>query len=632
MQNKRIPHIMKAQKARQCPSNMIFFDNETRPKKTPKQWEDELHYLWFGCALSFRYEHGKRTRSSSLTYRKPAEFWQFIKSRLDKSRPLYVFAHNLPFDLTIVDFWQLAEPLGIKLGFAVLEDPPLIIEATWNDCKIVFLDTMNYGPFALASWGKDLGCDKLPMPKTRKLDASWLTYCQRDVEVTSKIVTGIIDFIHENDLGSFAYTTSKLALNTFKHRFMRHAIYVHDNTRVLELERASYHGGLVHCNFIGKIDEKKLYQLDVNSLYPYVMQNWLPTKLVATFKERRPTQLLSLMKEHCAVACCEISTDERVYPVYQHGRLLEAKGNYLATLCGPELERAIKTGDCYKVHDCAIYARDKIFKDYVTYFWGLRKKFKSEGNQTFNLFAKLLMNGLYGKFGQRAFEWVELNWRNLETLYSNKGKTIPTEYKVEGYKPTICWGQQKWFALGLDEPIKVRAFNGVTQIAMPIGEHYESCPIIAAYVTSMAREYLRDLIAIAGSSNTYYWDTDSLFVNDTGYSRLKAHKLVDNNVLGCLKLEQETDKAEFWCPKDYVFGDKVVRKGIRKDAQQQPDGSYRQLQFEGIKSVLRREPKPYIKIAWIDKKLSRKYNKGKVTPSGWVEYLTLAMHYDEVDL
>jgi hypothetical protein len=134
---------------------------------------------------------------------------------------------------------------------------------------------------------------------------------------------------------------------------------------------------------------------------------------------------------------------------------------------------------------------------------------------------------------------------------------------------------------------------------------------------------MRTLREIAGVHNVYYTDTDSLFVNEKGSTRLRSDGWVNDHTLGSLKLEGVEDSVIIRGPKDYKFGVSETIKGIRKNATQIDENTYQQIQFEGLKSVLRRKPEPYITISQVTKTLSRVVTKGVVRKDGWVDYIRL---------
>lgn len=619
----RIPHIMKEILSTKQPSNFLFFDTETEGEKLTLKVPVERQRFWFGVALAYRYVNGVKTRQADCCFHTISEFWTFVKSRLDKSRPLYVFAHNLGFDLTIVDFWMLSQLLGITVTYAVLEDLPTFLECSWHGCKITFVDTLNYWRASLALLGKSFGVEKLTMPTRNNPMDQWEKYCRRDVEVISAAISGLVDYLTQNNIGPFALTAPSIAIKAYKHGFMDYEIFVHDNIQAIELERESYYGGLVSCYYIGDLVGKRVHHYDVNSLYPYCMLGDFPTKLVDVHYDISPRQLLKVMRKHGAAARVLIRTDDSVYPFKHRKKLLEVKGTFTTSLCGPELKEALVRDDVISVEYAAEYEMAPIFCRFIEHFWAERIRYKKEGAEVKQIFCKLLMNQLYGKFGQRGYEWTELNNRAIDIIYLERNLPVPECYKHNGFQPSIMWKQVPWFIIGSDDPVDVKNVGGLVQCRVSMGEHYESVPIIAAYVTAYARSYLHYLIDIAGKRNVYYCDTDSLFVTTTGKRALEYKGVIDNNKIGYLKHEGSYSNCSFYGPKDYSTDTKTVLKGVRPTAKHLGNNRYEQIQFEGLKGVFRREPLAYIDVSTINKHIRRIYTKGVVGSDGWVSPFTM---------
>jgi len=235
-----------------------------------------------------------------------------------------------------------------------------------------------------------------------------------------------------------------------------------------------------------------------------------------------------------------------------------------------------------------------------------------------NTLVKLLMNSLYGKFGQRGFNWVKLSEENLRTYYSKLQVDYPEEYEDSPPTLRLPHGSGKQVLLGMNFPTNFRIMNDYVQFMLPTLEHPESFTAIAGFVTAYARARLLELCVIAGQKHVYYTDTDSLFVDETGFRNLKRKGELDDNGLGKLKIEGTDINVQFNGLKDYCFGSRTVIKGIRGNAIKLSEGTYQQDSFEGIRSVLNREPKPFIAIKQLVKRVDRKYSKGHTQDSGWV--------------
>lgn len=622
--HQRKPHIMSSQKTIHHPSNFLFFDTETKDKNKGKVKGEQQHKLWFGWVWAFRYEDQSVTRSMKRSFDTIDEFYELIRARLDKSRPLYIVAHNLGFDLTIVDFWEQAEQRGMECLYAILEDPPLFLSYRWDDCKIIFIDTFNFWKCSVADMGKSLGLPKLEIDITTATRKEADPYCIRDVEILANQLTGLLNFLSDNDLGSFGISAPSIAMNTYKKRFMTHEIFIHDRTRILHLERQCYYGGMVENFYLGKGKGELLYHTDVNSLYPSVMLKDFPVKLLGSWVDPKPQDIASVADNSGFCADVTIRTTKQQYPIKYNGRLCQVQGHFRTQLCGPEFARAVASKEIVHVHQLAAYEMQPIFREYVEHFWKLRQLHSLPKGNPKEQLIKLFMNSLYGKFGQKGNDWKPLTAYNLEVYYDLMSVPFPKQYQSNFAPPIVHGHQTLWHGIDLNEPIKIRYLAGRLEMQFPTGEHSESFCAIAAFVTSYARERLKQLISIAGPRATYYCDTDSLFVNQSGFSRLVKAGEVNPSQLGALKLEGQSTKWAFYGPKDYEFKDKTVMKGIRKNATKVAESTYEQLQFEGLKSVLNRGGKGYITISTIRKTNKRQYTKGTVTQSGWTVPFSLS--------
>lgn len=609
---------MKTTKSISFPTNLLFFDTETKGDNNPEMREECHHKLWFGYVIAARFEDTMPSRVITKDFKTTSEFWEIVNSRLSPERPLWLFAHNIGFDLTIVDFWNRLEKEKWKIKFIVIDDPPTIVEVQTPKGTLVCVDTLNYWRVALKTLGESLSIPKLDFPPYDAPFKQWREYCKNDVAILYEAITRLIRYLKTNDLASLKYTAPSIALDCFKHRFLKHNVFIHDNKGAISLERDSYYGGLVKTQFVGSLQGTEVYHLDFNSLYPACMMNPVPVKLVDYGTNKRPKELQKDMINKGAVARVVLNSAVRTYPLRYKDKLYDVCGRFTTTLCGPELQTALKLGNVIGVEEFALYEMAPIFASYVDYFWEQHRKAKLANDKVQSDFAKLLMNSLYGKMGQRAFEWSKLDMEIVEYIYKRHNKAVPEAYCNDSLDFGIRWGMSTWKPLDIDESFQIRSVGDQTEIKLVKGEHNESFPAIAAYVTSYGREKLKHANAIAEVKEVFYNDTDSLFVSKKGYQRLLRHGLVDANTMGKLKLEGVYLDVVLHGPKHYHANGKLKIKGVRDNAIKVGDNTYLQNQFEGLKSVLRREPCPFIKIKWVEKEYSPEVDKGILLKTGFV--------------
>jgi hypothetical protein len=217
---------------------------------------------------------------------------------------------------------------------------------------------------------------------------------------------------------------------------------------------------------------------------------------------------------------------------------------------------------------------------------------------------KLFLNSLYGKFGQRSESWERVGDAPADQVQ------VLTVQEPDGTLNTY------------------KIFGGSIFQRVDEAESFNSFCAIATHVTSYARMLLAGFMDIAGRSELYYCDTDSLFTTKLGHDRLEAAGKLHNKELGKLKLEETGTSMEIHAPKDYRFNTTVKIKGVKKDAVQLPSDPDGLLKFEGLQwprlnGMLHKGQLKQYQNARIVKKLARAYNGGLITTSGTVQPYTV---------
>jgi len=325
-----------------------------------------------------------------------------------------------------------------------------------------------------------------------------------------------------------------------------------------------------------------------------------PTNLISTGKRASLEWIVRMLEKYCVIAEVVVNTPEACYGIKYNGRLVFPIGQFRATLNSCELTYGIDRGYIKEVLDFAIYQRGNVFSHYVDFFYNKRLEFAKTGNEVYSYLCKLMLNSLYGKFGQLIEEWKPVGYDNTRlydywTEWDVKTKTLHT------FRCLNHWVEEK---IGSSE-----GFNSL--VAIP------------SEVTAHSRMYLWKLITLAGHDHIYYCDTDSLIVDKFGLANLK--EFISPTELGLLKIEGKARKLIIYGLKDYRFGNKVVIKGIPKEAKKVADDVYEVYQSLGIKSGLHAQE--LNKVIWrkMQKHLTRQYKKGTVTASGEVKPLELSL-------
>lgn len=598
MYNNR-PHILSINKRVELPKWVMFFDTETKESiindKT-KELSLKVGYI----KLTRRNKDDFLYTVDDAVLNTQDDFYIFINKHCASKERYYITAHNIAFDARIVGIFDRMKQEGWKRGKFILDGLNFILEYTKDGSKLTFINNQQLFAYSLKQLGESVGLKKMEVAFDSVNDEDLLIYCKNDVEIMVTAWNKLLKYIRDNDLGNFALTTAGQSLNAFRHKYMKTPIYIHHFKDPVKLERDSYHGGRTECFFIGKWTKEPIYYLDVNSMYPFVMQqNNFPTKYLETTHGNFSFERYRDKPNIACIADVRLKIKDPYIPLVKDGRLIFPVGSFRTVLSYPEFKEAEKRGEIREIFQAAWYLTAPIFKDYVTDLYALRMKYKHDHDTAFEMITKNLLNSLYGKFGQRNTTWKKI------------GDT-ETDYLGVIYDSNVDTGISR----------RLRIIDHVIEEEDGVIEGSNAFPAIASFVTSYARLVLWHYIEKAGIDNVLYMDTDSLFVTYAGYNNLKND--IDQQLLGKLKLVGSEDSIIIRAPKDYIFGDTEHIKGIRKDATVKDANTFEQQRFEGMLSAIRRGAKNGVRIDKITKTLHRDYKKGLVTSSGLVRPFELA--------
>lgn len=598
MTQNRQPHKLAGNKLSEWPSRFIFFDTETyRVSLQGSNAEQHLKLGW----LNFYQHEGAYKRDLWHEFREIDEFWDFLEAMAVPKKRTLIIAHNIDFDLQVLDYQRELMLRKYDINKSIIDSNRFIVQARKNKHTYLFLDNSNYTnpeKVKLAILGQELGIEKIDTDPFKATDKDLSLYCRRDVEIVREYILTLFSYFKDNDFCHFAYTTAGLAFNTYRHRFMNTPVFIHTYPKAIALERAAYKGGRCEAFFIGQAPKDIYYYLDVNSMYPFMMlQKDFPFRHLFTYEHAHLFQLNYFLSRRAVIADVMVKLEEPAIAV-KEARLLFPVGEFRTTLTSPELQYVKEHGEIKRCFSLSLYEAGPIFKDYVTHFYNWRLKHIEEGRIIQSKFDKVLLNSLYGKFGQRITVSVPVDLDfDIPVRYF-------TEYDLETkVKYNYVKIGDQWFREGR------------------VAEGYHSMVAIPAFVTAYARMYLWQIMKTAGLENVFYCDTDSVFVNQAGYDRLTP-LVSKEKVLGLLGLKMSSPYLDIRGAKMYKFGDKIRIKGIKGPESFLPQ--FKQWRFQRSRMALRKPDKPYVLEEHYSKELSYKYEKGDKGPDGRIKPFRLS--------
>lgn len=349
-----------------------------------------------------------------------------------------------------------------------------------------------------------------------------IEYVKKDCDIVARGIKSMLDKgLNKNTISSNAFKEwlrIRFQGNKDFYRVYMPELSVDEDTYI----RASYRGGWTYCNPLFQNSKEELggLTLDVNSLYPYVMQTYAmpfgkPIYFKGKYKEdtKHPIYVMK-------VRISRYKLKDGKFPIISlKNDCLKNDGEY--SIEGSELTLTITNIDWDLIKECYILTGVKyidgykfpvihdFFTEYIKYYGDMKM---NADNDVERMIAKLMLNSLYGKFGSKA---------------------IRTPKKIE-----------------LND-------NGVVQTKLDKDNEYLTNPYyipVATFITSYARrETIRG--AIDNSEHFMYADTDSLHLNIDVKELDNIELRIDKDFtgeLGLWKIENIFTDSKFLGAKRYI--------------------------------------------------------------------------------
>lgn len=447
----------------------------------------------------------------------------------------HIYAHNGGrFDFLHLLPWLASE--GKRLGFNFCAIPAgksggIQILDIWKGkgkskrAKWRLLDSIKLIPLALAKACKTFnlpGKEELPL-ETHEADPRWEVYNEQDCRALWSVLGRFHTMVEDRLGGEVGITTPATAMKTWRRKYLPYKIHRGEDAH--EFVFSTYCGGRTEV-FIREASQLNYY--DINSSYPSVMREPMPSGPAIWWNGEPPDCFTRDGSGYVGFVEASVELDSYIpiLPVKRDGKLMFPSGRINGRWDWAELSRV--RNSIVRYGKSVWFQASPLLASMVEDLYPFRDSSLPGYDSGLAYVVKILLNSLYGKFGQSAMRRKVVPWS--ETLPQG---AIP----VDGTSLSPVWY--------IDEEVTAPYIM----------------PQIAAHVTSLARLKLYDWMAMCGESLAYC-DTDSIITSNT---------LVTSTALGELKNEYPgvTFNGTFLAPKLYCLKGsdgsvKVVAKGIRE--------------------------------------------------------------------
>lgn len=460
-----------------------------------------------------------------------------------RERLRYIYAHNgSGFDwLSFVD-WANRNGHMEKMKFIVSGGIGIGIDLTIPKVTVKLRDSVRLMPGTLDSLGKSFGTDDqkedVPQEYKSKMElykfrypAKFWQYLRKDVLALQEIVKTFWQLIYDKvgSIERLPMTLPALSMKLWR-MTLKKPIMVSSQRDLLDLERRAYTGGRTEC-YAATTADVTVY--DANSLYPTVMESQLyPVSYRGGWTDEYNglDGLYDVEYEQTTTKFKPVLRDESSNAFTYVGSGVYTK---------PELDKLTEIGGTFRVRSGYVYDEmEPLFQSFIRDWYGTRLIAQQTGHDGLAYVCKILMNSLYGKFGQRE---------EGECIYFWDEETIEkeTEKVANGDKDA-----KEFVEYGEYVIVKEQRHSETTFVA------------IAAYITSYARLNLYEQMEYVERNNgtLYATDTDSVHVSGTS--------IPTGQNLGEWKIEF-SGRVAYLGKKLYARDDGTIKaKGIGREARE----------------------------------------------------------------
>jgi hypothetical protein len=494
--------------------------------------------------------------------------WEWVAERTQARARTVLVAHNLAYDLRITDAFGWLPANGWALKAIRLGDRQAWASWRKGDRTLVMLDTLAWVGLPLERLGELVEVRKLALPAWEDTDEAWLARCRRDVEILAEVWRRLVHWIDADDLGNFKPTGAGQAWAAFRHRFMTHHLFVHEDDRAREVERESAYTGRCEAWRHGVVAGGPFTEWDYSNAYATIgAECAVPIALHGALD--RPTwESVTRAATKCAVLVeATVSTEVPTLPYRDDMGITWPVGTFAGAWWNNELEMAVERGAHVEVTGAWWYRKAPALASFCE--WVL-EQLANEATDTDPVVRVALKHWGRALVGRTAARWPR--WEQV-------GNSPMADVALGRMRDESAGTSCEFLQLG-------------HQLIREVGrdENPDAMVSVMAWVMAEARARLWRTMELAGLANVCYVDTDSLWVNAAGNEVLRAARVPG------LRVKREVRHLEVFGPRQLIAAGELVAAGIPKRSVPVGDDTWEGDVWAGLSTSLRAGERDRVRI------------------------------------
>lgn len=504
-------HYLRPNERDYTPRALIILDTETR---TVQGGETEVLglRLWVATYWDRKVAKGVRPRYVTGWGRGPRELADWIESVTRNRESVWLYAHNLGFDLTTTRL-----PLWLVRGGWAISDAAVGGKAPWLRMKrgkrvLTMVDSWSWLPKGLDAVGEAVRVPKLPLPDEGDAEHVWRARCGWDVFVLLSAITELMDWWDRNKLGNWTLTGAACGWNAYRHRETGTRVLIDPSPEAVARDRLMVHGGRRGTWAIGEHRAGPFLELDFQSAYPQIAAEMPhPIGRAYTFDRLDLDDGVLASERWGVLARVRCVTEVAHFPVRIGEATWYPVGEFWADLAGPDIREAQRLGILREVGPGEAHRLGYNMSSWGRWVQQVERGELPDTPAVAKMAAKSWGRAVIGKWASRSFVKTKL-----------------------GPSPAIGWGYEQ----GWDNASQ--SHGGMVDLAgqrwwiSSAGDPDNAYPAVLAWIESEVRVRLGRVVAAIGEGAILQCDTDGLIVAQRvlGTKAARGHLVAPQGLVG----------------------------------------------------------------------------------------------------
>lgn len=338
-------HWLRENAQDRSPHAVMVVDTETRATD-PDHPDEMVMRLW--CARLMR-RHGlepKQPRAEDFAGDTIAELVALVEAHTRSARTLWLYTHNLNFDLAVTALPARLADAGWKITESALTTDDPWCRMTRGSKRLAIVDSWSFLPTSVDAIGELVGLPKLPLPANDDPPNVWRDRCRVDVAIVADALAALLDWWDAGKYGNWSLTGPATGWSSYRHRRPAPRVLVDPDPAARALEAAAVTGGRRDVWRLGQMPSGLYADLDIATAHLTAMTSLpLPARRLGRFDRLALDDHALHSGVVDVLATCGVETAEPRYP-WQSGRgIFYPVGRFHTTLAGPEIRAALARGE-----------------------------------------------------------------------------------------------------------------------------------------------------------------------------------------------------------------------------------------------------------------------------------------------